>query len=144
MLLFHLSSFSFTMEKDDSHCAIINIHALINLCAPYNTDITPIGSSITPNRNRGVRTVILSYFIADVYLGVVALVELVVGMLIHNCVVCLYRRDKQMYDIDSLTMLMSCLLSNNIARLVDGRLVLWRTSNGGKHNSHTHSAEELV
>ena len=132
------------MEKAVSHCDIINIHTLINLGASYNTVITPIGNSITPSRNASGRTVILSCFIADVYLGVVTLVELVVCLLIHNCVVCLYRRDKQVYDIDSLAMLMSCLLSNNIARLVDWCIPPWRTSHRGKHNRHTHSAEELV
>ena len=65
------------MERNIRNCEIINIHALINLGAPYNTVITPIGSSITPNRNRDVRMCILSYFIADVYLGVVTIVELV-------------------------------------------------------------------
>ena len=54
------------MEKFVSNCEIINIHALASFGAPYNTVITPIGSSITPSRNGSVRTVILSYFIADV------------------------------------------------------------------------------
>ena len=54
------------MEKNISNCDIINIHALASFGAPYNTVITPIGSSITLKRNRSVRMVILSYFIADV------------------------------------------------------------------------------